>query len=143
MRIATWNVNSITTRLPRVTEWLELTGTDILCVQETKVADTAFPALPFEEIGYEVAHFGQGRWNGVAVTSRVGIADVERGFRRPRVPRRRDLESRAIGATCSGVGSGRCTCRTGGRRKIRTTRTSSSGWAAPSTTVLGGTREHR
>ena len=104
MRIATWNINSITTRLPRVTEWLELTGTDVLCVQETKVADTAFPALPFEEIGYEVAHFGQGRWNGVAVISKVGIADVERGFASdPGFPDPGTLEARAIGATCSGV----------------------------------------
>jgi exodeoxyribonuclease-3 len=104
MRIATWNINSISTRLPRVTEWLELTGTDILCVQETKVADTAFPALPFEEIGYEVAHFGQGRWNGVAVISKVGIADVERGFASdPGFPDSGTLEARAIGATCGGV----------------------------------------
>jgi exodeoxyribonuclease-3 len=104
MRIATWNVNSITTRLPRVTEWLELTGTDVLCIQETKVADTAFPALPFEEIGYEVAHFGQGRWNGVAVISRVDIEDVERGFSGdPGFPDLATIEARAIGATCNGV----------------------------------------
>jgi exodeoxyribonuclease-3 len=104
MRIATWNVNSITSRLPRVTEWLGLTGTDVLCIQETKVADTAFPALPFEEIGYEIAHFGQGRWNGVAVISKVGIADVERGFvGDPGFPDSATLEARAIGATCAGV----------------------------------------
>ena len=104
MRIATWNINSITTRLPRVTEWLELTSTDVLCVQETKVADTAFPALPFEELGYEVAHFGQGRWNGVAVLSKVGIDNVERGFAGdPGFPDSATLEARAIGATCGGV----------------------------------------
>src|SRR5215203_2555475 len=104
MRIATWNVNSITSRLPRVTEWLEQTGTDVLCVQETKVADTAFPALPFEELGYEVAHHGQGRWNGVAVISKVGITDVEHGFvGDPGFPDSATLESRAIGATCGGV----------------------------------------
>ena len=104
MRIATWNVNSITSRLPRVTEWLELTGTDVLAVQETKVADTAFPALPFEELGYEVAHLGQGRWNGVAVISRVGISGVERGFAEdPGFPDAGTLEARALGATCSGV----------------------------------------
>lgn len=104
MRIATWNVNSITARLPRVVEWLQQTGTDVLCVQETKVADTAFPALPFEEIGYEVAHFGQGRWNGVAVVSRAGVADVERGFADcPGFPEATDLEARAIGVTCGGV----------------------------------------
>lgn len=104
MRIATWNINSITSRLPRVTEWLEQTGTDVLCVQETKVADTAFPTLPFEELGYEVAHYGQGRWNGVAVISKVGIADVERGFASdPGFPDASTLEARAIGATCGGV----------------------------------------
>lgn len=104
MRIATWNVNSITSRLPRVTEWLELTGTDVLSIQETKVADIAFPSLPFEELGYEVAHLGQGRWNGVAVISRVGISDVERGFAGdPGFPDGASLEARAIGATCAGV----------------------------------------
>jgi exodeoxyribonuclease-3 len=104
VRIATWNVNSITARLPRVTEWLQLTGTDVLCIQETKVADTAFPALPFEEIGYEVAHYGQGRWNGVAVISRVGIADLERGFPGdPGFPDAETIEARALGATCGGV----------------------------------------
>ena len=104
MRIATWNINSITSRLPRVTEWLEQTGTDVLCVQETKVADTAFPALPFEELGYEVAHHGQGRWNGVAVISKVGISDVEHGFAAdPGFPDSDTLEARAIGATCGGV----------------------------------------
>jgi exodeoxyribonuclease-3 len=104
VRIATWNINSITSRLPRVTEWLEITGTDVLCVQETKVADTAFPALPFEEIGYEVAHFGQGRWNGVAVISKVGITDIERGFDGdPGFPDVTTLEARAMGATCGGV----------------------------------------
>jgi exodeoxyribonuclease-3 len=104
VRIATWNINSITTRLPRVVDWLQQTGADVLCVQETKVADTAFPALPFEEIGYEVAHHGQGRWNGVAVLSRVGIEDVERGFAAdPGFPDSGTLEARALGATCGGV----------------------------------------
>ena len=104
MRIATWNVNSVTARLPRVVDWLQQTGTDVLCLQETKVADTAFPALPLEEIGYESAHFGQGRWNGVAVVSRVGIADVEHGFTDgPGFPEAADVEARAIGATCGGV----------------------------------------
>ena len=104
MRIATWNVNSITSRLPRVTEWLEETGTDVLCIQETKVADSGFPALPFEGLGYEVAHYGQGRWNGVAVISKVGIADVERGFEAdPGFPDAATIEARAIGATCGGV----------------------------------------
>ena len=104
MRIATWNVNSITARLPRVTEWLQTSGTDVLCLQETKVAADAFPGEAFTDLGYDVAHHGQGRWNGVAVVSRVGIDDVERGFPTdPGFPDHETLEARAIGATCGGV----------------------------------------
>jgi len=104
VRIATWNVNSITARLPRVTEWLRTTGTDVLCLQETKVAADKFPVDAFGELGYEVAHHGQGRWNGVAVVSRVGIDDVEHGFAGdPGFPDAETLEARAIGATCGGV----------------------------------------
>ena len=104
MRIATWNVNSITARLPRVTEWLQVSGTDVLCLQETKVAADKFPAGAFSELGYETAHYGQGRWNGVAVISRVGIESVERGFPGdPGFPDDETLEARAMGATCGGV----------------------------------------
>ena len=76
MRIVTWNVNSLKARLPRVTEWIEEVRPEVLCLQETKMADEAFPALHFEELGYTGAHFGQGRWNGVAIISRVGLDDV-------------------------------------------------------------------
>jgi exodeoxyribonuclease-3 len=104
VRIATWNVNSITARLPRVTEWLATSSTDVLCLQETKVAADKFPSEAFGELGYEVAHHGQGRWNGVAVISRVGIDAVERGFPGdPGFPDAETLEARAIGATCGGV----------------------------------------
>ncbi len=104
MRIATWNVNSITARLPRVTEWLQTSGTDVLCLQETKVADDAFPSEAFTDLGYECAHYGQGRWNGVAVVSRVGIEDVERGFAAdPGFPDPLTHEARAIAATCGGL----------------------------------------
>jgi exodeoxyribonuclease-3 len=104
VRIATWNVNSITARLPRVTEWLQGSGADVLCLQETKVAADKFPSEAFGELGYEVAHHGQGRWNGVAVISRVGIDAVERGFPGdPGFPDAETLEARAIGATCGGV----------------------------------------
>jgi exodeoxyribonuclease-3 len=73
-------------------------------MQETKLADTAFPALAFEEIGYEVAHHGDGRWNGVAVASRVGVADIQQGFDgAPGVPDAKTLESRAMGVTCGDV----------------------------------------
>lgn len=101
MRIATWNLNSVTTRLPRLVEWLDLAKPDVLCVQETKVAEDKFPVEPVQELGYEVAHHGQGRWNGVGIISRVGLADVTRGFPgQPGFPEDATQEARAIGATC-------------------------------------------
>jgi exodeoxyribonuclease-3 len=99
MRLATWNVNSVAARLPRLLEWLEAVKPDIVCLQETKVAD--FPAEEVAAIGYETAAYGNGRWNGVAVLSRVGLSDVERGFTdEPGFP---DAEPRAIRATCAGI----------------------------------------
>ncbi len=80
MRIATWNVNSLKVRLPRVEEFLGYANVDVLCIQETKLSDKAFPHLTFQELGYESVHNGQGQWNGVAILSRVGIADVQYGF---------------------------------------------------------------
>jgi exodeoxyribonuclease-3 len=80
VRIATWNVNSLKVRLPRVEEWLEQVQPDILCMQETKVSDDAFPALTFAGMGYETAHNGQGQWNGVAILSKVGIDQVVANF---------------------------------------------------------------
>jgi exodeoxyribonuclease III len=99
VRLATWNVNSVTARLPRLVDWLAATKPDVVCLQETKVA--AFPGATLEELGYEVAHHGTGRWNGVAILSRVGLADVRAGF--PGEPGYPDPEARAIGATCGGV----------------------------------------
>lgn len=99
MRLATWNVNSVTARLPRLVEWLRDTAPDIVCLQETKVA--AFPAKEVADLGYAVAHHGTGRWNGVAVLSRAGLDDVELGFRD--MPGYPDPEPRAIGATCGGI----------------------------------------
>ncbi len=99
MRLATWNVNSVTARLPRLLDWLRSTGPDVVCLQETKTA--TFPEAEVAELGYEVAAHGDGRWNGVALLSRVGLADVERGFAgQPGFP---EPEARAIGATCGGV----------------------------------------
>jgi exodeoxyribonuclease-3 len=80
VRIATWNVNSLKVRLPRVEEWLQYAQPDILCLQETKLSDSAFPQLAFSALGYESVHHGQGRWNGVAILSRLGIEDVSTGF---------------------------------------------------------------
>jgi exodeoxyribonuclease-3 len=76
VRIATWNVNSVGARLPRLLAWLEDTAPDVAALQETKCADTAFPHAEVKALGYEVAHSGDGRWNGVAVLSRVGLTDV-------------------------------------------------------------------
>ncbi len=80
MRIATWNVNSLTARLPRVEEWIAYARPDILCLQETKQADAAFPHGAFAALGYETAHHGDGRWNGVAIVSRVGLSEISAGL---------------------------------------------------------------
>ena len=101
MRLATWNVNSLAARMPRVVDWLAATRPDILCLQETKLADAAFPHEQLRELGYEAAVHGTGQWNGVAIVSAVGIADVSRGFDgEPGFP---DAEARALAATCGGV----------------------------------------
>ncbi|GAA5181903.1 exodeoxyribonuclease III [Rugosimonospora acidiphila] len=99
MRLATWNVNSVTARLPRLLDWLPAVAPDVVCLQETKTAE--FPTTEVTKLGYEVAAHGSGRWNGVAVLSRVGLADVSLGF--PGEPGFPDPEARAIGATCGGL----------------------------------------
>jgi exodeoxyribonuclease-3 len=73
MRIATWNVNSLNARLDAVQGWLERAAPDVLLMQETKLADDDAPAMAFAMAGYELLHHGEGRWNGVAIASRVGI----------------------------------------------------------------------
>jgi exodeoxyribonuclease-3 len=100
VRIATWNVNSLKVRMLRVEEWLAYARPDILCLQETKLADTAFPALAFAGLGYESAHHGHGRWNGVAILSRLGIEDVVAGFS---AGLEDDPDARLISARCGGV----------------------------------------
>ncbi|GAB3563240.1 exodeoxyribonuclease III [Amycolatopsis endophytica] len=101
MRIATWNVNSVTARLPKLLSWLETAAPDVVCLQELKCATEAFPA-EVADAGYEVAAYGTGRWNGVAILSRAGLADVRRGL--DGEPTFDDAsEPRAIGATCGGV----------------------------------------
>lgn len=100
MRIASWNVNSLKARMPLVEHWLERMRPDVLCMQETKLANDAFPALAFEALGYSCAHHGQGQWNGVAVLSRVGIDDVGYDFADGGEP---DVDARIIWATCGGV----------------------------------------
>lgn len=104
MRIATWNVNSAKTRLPRLVEWLDLRAPDVVCLQETKLSDAGFADLYdglLAERGYAYAHHGEGRWNGVAILSRVGLDDAVRGL--PDGPGFPHQEARALAATCGGV----------------------------------------
>lgn len=101
MRIATWNVNSLNARLARVEEWLGYAQPDVICLQETKMADGAFPSMAFSALGYESAHHGNGRWNGVAILSRVGLADVAAGFCGEVADE--VAESRIISASCGGA----------------------------------------
>jgi exodeoxyribonuclease III len=101
VRLATWNVNSVVARLPRLVGWLEATKPDVVCLQETKIADASFPSGEIEALGYELVLHGDGRWNGVAILSRIGFEDVRRGFdSEPGFP---DAEARAVSATCGGL----------------------------------------
>jgi exodeoxyribonuclease-3 len=100
VRIATWNVNSLTARLPRVEEWIDYAQPDVLCLQETKQADAVFPHGAFAALGYETAHHGDGRWNGVAIVSRVGLEDISTGLGSPDD----DVQGhRLVAADCGGV----------------------------------------
>lgn len=100
MQLVTWNVNSLKARLARVEDWVGRHRPDVLCLQETKLADEAFPAMAFEALGYEAFHHGEGRWNGVAIISRVGIEDPVAGFDDDDEP---DSDARVAWATCGGV----------------------------------------
>jgi len=104
VRIATWNVNSIKQRVPRLLPWLDERRPDVVCLQETKLADEAFAALIGSELadrGYEVAAHGEPAWNGVAILSRAGLEDVVPGIEgAPGFPH---PEARAVSATCGGV----------------------------------------
>ena len=100
MRIATWNVNSLKVRMPRVEEWLSYAKPDVLCLQETKLADATFPHMAFGALGYESVHHGEGQWNGVAILSRVGIDRPSFGFADPVEA---DSETRLVTADCGGV----------------------------------------
>ena len=71
MLIATWNVNSIRTRLSQIIDWMNQVNPDILCLQETKVIDDSFPLEPFKKLGYSVEVYGQKSYNGVAIISKV------------------------------------------------------------------------
>lgn len=102
MRIATFNVNSLRARIDRVIALLTRHEIDVLLIQETKTVDTKFPAEPFIAAGYQVARHGLSQWNGVAIASRVGLAEVQTAL--PGCPAYQDvIEARAIGARCAGV----------------------------------------
>lgn len=90
-------MNSLKVRLGRVEEWLAYAQPDVVCLQETKLADAAFPSLAFQALGYESAHVGEGRWNGVAILSRIGMRDITPGFIDDSEP---EAEARLLWATC-------------------------------------------
>ncbi len=111
MRIATWNVNSLKARLEKVQWWLDRARPDVLLMQETKLTDAAAPVGVFRDAGYELAHHGQAQWNGVAIASRRGIANVVTNFGEPLLPAQTEEaadgeplgEARMIAADCGGV----------------------------------------
>jgi exodeoxyribonuclease-3 len=111
MRIATWNVNSLKARLEKVKWWLKRAQPEVLLLQETKLGVLDAPVESFQDLGYELAHHGDGRWNGVAIASRVGITDVVANFGDPlRPPLTFDYhddeplaEARMMSATCGGI----------------------------------------
>jgi exodeoxyribonuclease III len=104
VRIATWNVNSVKQRVPRLLPWLDERRPDVVCLQETKLADDVFRELLHDEVagrGYDIAVHGEATWNGVAILSRVGLDDVVTGLEgAPGFPH---PEARAVSATCDGV----------------------------------------
>ena len=100
MRIATWNVNSLKVRMERALEWVSYAGPDVLCLQETKLGDAAFPHMAFSALGYDSVHHGSGQWNGVAILSRVGLESPVMGFADGADP---DPDTRLISARCGAV----------------------------------------
>ena len=98
MKLATWNINSLKVRLPQVLEWLAARQPDVVCLQETKLEDKAFPRMELEAAGYQTAFAGQKTYNGVAILSRLPLSDVSVG-----IPGLADEQQRLIAATADGV----------------------------------------
>ena len=98
MKIATWNVNSLRVRLPHVLDWLAAHAPDVLCLQETKLEDAAFPFAELAAAGYRAVHDGQKTYNGVAILARAEPAEVVRG-----IPGFDDPQKRMIAATLDGL----------------------------------------
>ena len=104
MRLATWNVNSVRSRIDRVEAFLQQHDIDVLALQETKAREDQWPTMGLDVLGYQVAAFGFSQWNGVAIVSRVGLEDVQHGFEgMPEYGEPPVAEARAVGATCGGV----------------------------------------
>jgi exodeoxyribonuclease-3 len=110
VRVATWNVNSVKSRWPRLLPWLDQRQPDVVCLQETKLSDEAFAELggvALAERGYQVVHHGEGRWNGVAIASRLGLDDPVLGLpggpANPLGQNPMEQEARAVWATCGGL----------------------------------------
>ena len=107
MRLATWNVNSVRARVDRIVDYLVRDEIDVLAMQEIKCTPAQLPSAPFLDAGYEIAAHGLNQWNGVAIVSRVGLADVENQFPQQPAFGKADqpavVEARALGATCGGV----------------------------------------
>ena len=104
MRVATWNVNSVKQRMPRLLSWLEQRQPDVVCLQETKLVDDAFHQMLGAELaslGYSIALHGEAQWNGVAILSRIGLEEIVLGI--PGGPGFPHPEARAVSATCGGV----------------------------------------
>jgi exodeoxyribonuclease-3 len=98
MKLATWNVNSLKVRLPQLLDWLASSQTDVVCLQETKLEDANFPRADIEAAGYQVAFSGQKTYNGVAIVSRLPLADVQAG-----IPGFEDEQKRVLAATVDGI----------------------------------------
>ena len=104
VRVATWNVNSVKQRVPRLLPWLDQRQPDVVCLQETKLTDDAFDQLLGDELatrGYAFARTGEVQWNGVAILSRTGLDDIGVGV--PGAPGFPHPEARAVSATCGGI----------------------------------------
>lgn len=80
MLVATWNVNSLSVRLPQLIAWIGAVGADVICLQETKLIDEKFPKAEFDALGYNYAFFGEKTYNGVAIISKLPLEGVRRGF---------------------------------------------------------------
>ena len=107
MLIASWNVNSIRSRLPQVIKWLEDVKPDVLCLQETKVTDKDFPEASFDKIGYGVQFYGQKAYNGVAIISKNKLSDIRYGFagelNQPEIAEELNFQKRIISGLTNGI----------------------------------------